>query len=141
MKLLLVLAYVLSHSFVNGQSCTDLPSLSTIEGDFRSAVNASEQAGSIFSLGEIFFNCITYGSPEGSTFRETRITARYQVQDREFLGQVLYACVNINGNTVWVSDEEVGVALKTGSAENGTERCRNCRESSSTSSSTTCTGQ
>ena len=135
MKLFLVLAYVLSHSFANGQPCAELPPLSTIEADFRSSVNTSDQAGSIFSLGEVFYNCIAYGSPDGSTFRETRITARYQVEDGNFLGQVLYACVSMNGNMVWVSDD-VGVVLKTGSAANGTERCNDCRELSDT----TCTG-
>ena len=130
MKLFLVLlAYVLTRSFVDGQLCTDLPSLSTIESDFRSAVNESS-----FSLEEIFFNCITYGSPEGSTFRETTITARYQAQDGPFLGQVLYACVDRSGSILWISDT---VMLKTGTASNGTERCSNCRELSAT----TCTGQ
>ena len=133
MKLFLVLAYVISRSFVNGQWCADLPSLSTIEADFRLAVNAS---GSNFILREIFYNCIAYGSPEGSTFRETRITARYQAQDGGSLGQALYGCVNISGNIVWVSDD-FGVVLKTGLAQNGTERCMDCRALSST----TCTGQ
>ena len=136
MKLFLVLAYVLSRSFANGQWCAELPPLSIIETDFRSAVNASDQAGSIFSLGEVFYNCIMYGSPDGSTYRETRITARYGVEDGNFMGQVLYACVSMNGVIVWESDE-VGVILKTGSLANGTERCSNCRALSST----TCTGQ
>lgn len=134
MKLLVVLAYVLSHNFANGQLCTELPPLSTIETDFRSAVNASDQAGSVFNLGEVFYNCIAYGSPEGSNFTETRITARYRVEDGDFLGQVLYACVSMNGDVVWASDE---VVLKMGSPANGTERCRNCRELSLT----TCTGR
>ena len=131
MKFLLVVACALSHSFVNGQLCTELPPLSTIERDFRSAVNASNQAGGTFNLREIFFNCITYGSPEGSTFRETTITARYQVQDGVFIGQALYACVNINGSITWISDRDE-VALKAGQESNGTERCRGCRELTAT---------
>ena len=133
MKFLLVIACAQSYSFVSGQLCTELPPLSTIASDFRSAVNASDQIGDTFNLGEIFFNCITYGSPEGSTFRETTITSSYQVQDGVFLGQVLYACVSINGIIMWRSDE---VALKTGQASNGTERCMDCRELSAT----TCSG-
>ena len=57
MKLLLalVLAYVLSYSLVSGQTCVNLPPLSTIEKDFYLAVNASDQAGNIFILGEVWF--------------------------------------------------------------------------------------
>lgn len=137
MKLLLVLAYVLSHSYVNGQEqCLNIPSLSAIENDFRSAVNASDQAGNgTFNLGDVYFNCITYASSDGSTFREMTITASYQVEDGTFLGRALYACVNVGGSIVWRSDD---VVLKTGSATNGTERCSNCR---AVMSQTTCTGQ
>ena len=134
MKLFLVLAYVISYSCVNGQqSCTNLPSLSIIENDFHSAVNESDQAGNTFDLREIFYNCIDYTSPDGSTIGETTITARYEVEDGVFLGQSLYACVNMNGAMIWVSG---GVMLKTGLAENGMERCRNCRSFTQT----TCTG-
>lgn len=135
MKLFLVLVYVINHScFVNGQqSCTNLPSSSIIENDFHLAVNESDQAGNTFALGRIFYNCVTYALPNGSTIRETTITARYVVGDDEFLGQSLYACVSINGALVWVSG---GVMLKTGLAENRTERCRNCRALTQT----TCTG-
>lgn len=134
MELFLVLAYMLSHSFVNGQLCENLPSLSAIQSDFYSAVNASDQAGNVtvFVLGEVFFNCITYGSPDGSDFIETTITARYEVEDGTFIGRVLYACVNMNGSLVWVSDD---VVLKDGVAANGTERCTNCRELSPTTCS------
>ena len=135
MKLLLLLAYVISYSFVEGQqSCRNLPSLSIIENDFHTAVNDSDQAGNTFALREIFYNCITYASSNGSSYHETTITARYAVEDGDFLGQVLYACVSMNGAVVWVSDD---VMLKTGSVENLTERCRDCRASTPT----TCAGQ
>lgn len=135
MKLFLVLIYVLSYSFVSGQTCVSLPLLPTIENDFYLAVNASDQTGSTFILGELFFDCITYGSPDGSTFREMRITAKYQVDSGTFFGQVLYACVDFSNGTIgWVSGD--GVTLKSGSrTENGTERCRDCRNLSPT----TCT--
>lgn len=136
MKLFLVLAYVLGHNFVDGQQCTDLPPLATIEGDFYFAVNASEQAGNTFILGELFFNCITYGSPNGSIFRETTITATYEVDDGTFQGQVLYVCVEINETVLWLISPD-GVRLKTGLRENNTERCSGCREPSMT----TCDGQ
>lgn len=135
MKLLLLLAYVISYGFVEGQqSCTNLPSLSIIENDFHTAVNDSDQAGNTFALRGIFYNCISYASSNGSSYGETTIAARYAVEDGEFLGQVLYACVSMNGAMVWVSDE---VMLKTGLAENRTERCSDCRASTPT----TCTGQ
>lgn len=133
MKLFLAVVYVLNHSFVNGQLCTELPSTPMIENDFRSVVNASGQAGNAFDLRDIFYNCITYGSSDGTTFRETRITAMYQIENGTFEGRVLYQCTTLNG-TVWVTD---GVVLKPGLTENGTDRCMNCRELSPTA----CTGQ
>ena len=135
----LVMTYALSHSqLVNGQWpwCANLPPLSAIETDLRVAVNSSDQAGSTFILGELFYNCITYGSADGSTFRETTITAVYEVDNGTSMGQVLYACVDMNGVMAWVSDSN-NVMLKTGLQENGTEKCMNCRELSPT----TCTGQ
>lgn len=136
MKLFVVIVYVIYHSFVDGQSCVDLPSLSIIENDLHRAVNSSGdlQTENTFSLGEIFYNCITYGSSDGSNYRELTITARYQIDSGSSMGQILYACVNQSGTIRWISNEPV---LKTGSTMNNTQKCNNCREISST----TCTGQ
>ena len=128
MKLLLNFVFCsLCCGVIKGQSqfCLNPPDFAMISDNFAVAVGSSDQAGSIFNLTEIFYNCIAYGGSGGNEFRQMTITGRYEVDSGTYLGQAEYQCTN-PGAPQWNS---LRVILRNGSATNaGTTRaCADCQ--------------
>jgi len=125
MKLLLFVVSSMCCSLIKGQSfCPNPPDFDMISDNFAVMVGSSDEAGSTFTLTEIFYNCIAYGGSGGNEFRQITITGRYEVDLGTFLGQASYQCEN-PGTPRW---DNLRVILRAGLALNETTRgCADCQ--------------